>query len=105
MSGCQVSERESAKYITVHQSENFTIKIHGNHNTQYRWSLVSKPGFIDSVSYKYVGEGDEIGSGGMNEWTFKAKHTGKDSLTFHLNRMESQPQTIESRTFMVDVTK
>jgi inhibitor of cysteine peptidase len=87
LTGCQNQQAASIKVVTnsgnieVKVGQSFIIKLESNATTGYSWRLAEhKPGIVEKVSNTYVPsktEGRMVGSGGIEEWTFKAIAKGK----------------------------
>lgn len=85
--GCQNQQAGSVKVadnsgnIDVKAGQSFMIKLESNATTGYQWRLAEhKKGIVEKVSNTYVPsktEGRMVGSGGIEEWTFKAIAKGK----------------------------
>ena len=76
--------------IDVTTGQTFVIKLESNPTTGYSWRLAElKTGIVEKVSNDYVPtktEGNVVGSGGIEEWTFKAVTKGKVIITLEYAR-------------------
>ncbi len=96
LTGCQ--NKQSTSLIVADNTGNiyaktgdsFVIKLESNATTGYSWQLAEfKSGIVKKVSNIYVPsktEGRLAGSGGIEEWTFKAIAKGKVIITFEYVR-------------------
>lgn len=84
---CNASILFAESTFTVVGQE-FIISLESNPTTGFEWILVSSlPSWLELVRHEYIPTNPEmIGSGGIEEWTFKATNTGSTTLTFHYRR-------------------
>ncbi|MBN1972768.1 MAG: protease inhibitor I42 family protein [Sedimentisphaerales bacterium] len=70
--------------------ESFVIKLESNRTTGYSWRLAElKSGIVEKVSDVYKPNetaGNIVGSGGIEEWTFKAVAKGTVTITLEYAR-------------------
>ncbi len=85
-----VKDGENSSAINVKAGDTFVIKLESNPTTGYSWRLAElKPGIVEKVSNDYVQtktEGRIVGSGGIEDWTFKAVAKGKVIITLEYAR-------------------
>jgi inhibitor of cysteine peptidase len=94
--GCHNQEAASVKVadnsgtIETKIGEPFIIKLESNVTTGYSWRLAElEPGIVEKIGnvYKPTKTQDRIvGSGGIEEWTFKAVAKGKVTITLEYVR-------------------
>jgi predicted secreted protein len=77
-----------ADSISVNIWQEFTINLNSNPTTGYQWRLVTKlPSWLEIVRHDYTPTNPEqIGGGGIEEWTFKATNIGNTTLIFCCSR-------------------
>ncbi len=95
-SGCHnqkagsVQVADNSGNIETKVGESFMIKLESNVTTGYSWRLAElKPGIVEKVNNIYVQnqtDGRMVGSGGIEEWTFKAIAKGKVIITLEYVR-------------------
>jgi inhibitor of cysteine peptidase len=96
LSGCHNQEATSiivadnTGNIAAKVGDTFMIKLESNHTTGYSWRLADlKRGIIEIVSNVYEPSKTQsgiVGSGGIEEWTFKAIAKGKVIITLEYVR-------------------
>ena len=115
LSGCNNKQTASIKLaddsgnIEVKTGESFMIKLESNPTTGYLWSL-SKPESdiikkIDNVYKPAKTDGKVVGSGGTEEWTFKAIAKGKTKLTFQYVRPWEKNKQLEKEAIYTIIVK
>ncbi len=81
---------DSSGNVEAKVGELFMIQLEANHTTGYSWRLAEyKPVIIEKVSSNYVPtktQGRIVGSGGTEEWIFKAVSKGKVIIIFEYAR-------------------
>jgi predicted secreted protein len=79
------SVRDPQAPIRARPGEEFTLRFSSNPSTGYRWGLLQEPDarVVVYVRRRYVpspGSEDRVGSGGTDEWTFRAVAAGEATL-------------------------
>ena len=97
-----------ANIIEAKAGERFVIKLESNITTGYSWHLAkSDSDIIELVSneYKpYQNTGNIVGSGGIEEWTFKAISKGKTSITLEYVRpWEKDIPPVKQQTYSITI--
>jgi inhibitor of cysteine peptidase len=114
LSGCNNKQTASIKLaddsgnIEVKTGESFMIKLESNPTTGYSWSLVKPESDIikkiDDVYKPTKTAGNIVGSGGTEEWTFKAIAKGQTKLVFQYIRpweKDKQPEKESIYTIII----
>lgn len=74
----------------VKAGKEFIVNLKCNPSTGYSWTLANKAeAAADSVGRKFIADESKprmMGAGGTEEWKFKAKDKGADSLVFIYQR-------------------
>ena len=88
--------------------DSFVIKLKSNPTTGYSWSYIDdESGILKKVSNEYEQDktnGNLIGSGGTELWTFKAIKKGGIILKFHYARpWEKDVPPIEETNYQITV--
>ena len=94
--GCHNQQAASVKVadnsgtIETKAGETFMIKLESNPTTGYSWRLATlQSGIVEKVSNVYKSTKTQeriVGSGGIEEWTFKAAAKGKVTMTLEYVR-------------------
>ncbi len=112
--GCHNQQASSVKssnnsgIIETKAGETFMIKLESNPTTGYSWRLAElKSGIVEKISNVYKQTATEerlVGSGGIEEWTFKALAKGKVTITFEYVRpWEKDVRPVKTATYLVTV--
>ena len=88
--------------------DNFVIRLKSNPTTGYSWSYVDdESGIVKKVSNEYERDqanGNLVGSGGIEVWTFKAIKKGSLILKFQYARpWEKDVPPIEETNYQITV--
>jgi len=95
-----------AETIEVTVGEEFTISLDSNPTTGYSWELTGPlPAWLELIGSEYIPTPTDppmVGSGGIEEWTFRANAAGTATITFEYRRPweEDQPPA-ERKTFVI----
>lgn len=95
---------ESKADFILKVNDTLTLNFSSNPTTGYSWHLVKKENtLLDSVNWVYKSSaGNLAGAGGNEIWTFKAKRTGIDTLTFEYKRIwEKENPPAEIKKFII----
>jgi predicted secreted protein len=98
------------KTIEVAVGREFTIVLGANRTTGYRWDL-ARPldrGKVELVrnEYKIEQDGEKVGAGGKEVWTFKAIGEGKTKIALkYVRPWEKNTAGVKTVTFEIDVKK
>jgi inhibitor of cysteine peptidase len=93
--------------IEAEKGTKFVVVLESNPTTGYQWQLAqpADESVVELVSTEYEKKGSEIGSGGTDLWTFKAKGVGNTKLDFvYVRPWEKDAHPEEEKTFSVTVT-
>lgn len=96
--------------IEAEQNLEFEIVLEANHTTGYQWQLAEPldDSIIELVSTEYAkkaGEGETVGGGGEETWTFKPVGTGDTKISLELVRpWETGANPAEEKAFTVTVS-
>jgi inhibitor of cysteine peptidase len=95
-----------ADTIEVIVGEDFVIPLDSNPTTGYSWELASSlPKWLELIGSEYVPTPTEpgiVGSGGVEEWTFRANTEGTTTITFEYRRpWEKDQPPAERKTFVI----
>jgi inhibitor of cysteine peptidase len=115
LSGCNNKQTASIKLaddsgkIEINSGESFMIKLESNPTTGYLWNL-AKPESdiikkIDDVYKPAKTTGNVVGSGGTEEWTFKAIAKGETKLIFQYIRPWEKDKQPEKETIYTIIVK
>jgi len=112
--GCHNQQATSGKVVdnpgTIETKigETFMIKLDSNPTTGYSWRMAAlKPGIVEKVSNVYKPTKTQeriVGSGGIEEWTFKAVAKGNVAITLEYVRpWEKDVPPIKKTVYQVSV--
>ena len=101
--------------IEVEEDQQFAIALESNPTTGYSWQLAEPldESVVELVSSEYEkkaggtkgGEGEAVGSGGEEAWTFKAVGKGDTKISFkYVRPWEKDVAPAEEKAFSVTVT-
>jgi len=98
--------RPPSETIEVTVGEDFVISLDSNPTTGYSWQLASSlPAWLELIGSEYVPTPTEpgiVGSGGVEEWTFRANAEGTATITFEYRRpWEKDQPPAERKTFVI----
>jgi inhibitor of cysteine peptidase len=100
-----VEESDPTQPIEVRVGEEFVIILKANPTTGYQWQLAQPldEGKVELVGSEYKApEGDRVGAGGTEVWTFKAVGAGKTTIALEYVRpWEKDAPPAETRAFTV----
>jgi predicted secreted protein len=99
---------EEPNRIEAVVGQDFVIALESNPSTGYSWRLAKPlPGMLKLQDKKYIAaEPQLIGSGGKEEWTFKAVRRGKATIVFEYVRpWEEKTPPVKQRRFFIVVKK
>ncbi len=72
----------------------FHVKMESNPSTGFRWVWINKDdAAAELLEHKFIGNSTSpmmVGAGGVEEWIFKVKDSGADSLVFVYKRGNEQ---------------
>ena len=94
--------------LTIKVGDTFIIRLESNPTTGYSWNLPEIPSeIVQKISNVYEPEktnGNIVGSGGTEIWTFKAISKGNITLTFQYARpWEKDIPPIKTETYQITV--
>lgn len=102
-----VSAKGSSGTIKVNMGDEFIIMLKANRTTGYGWQIdrALDGNRLEQLGVKYVAEDKGVvGSGGVEEWRFKAIGTGKSRIYFkYVRPWEKTEPAAEKKTFNVEV--
>jgi len=104
--GCSVSTRTYTNpdnVIRAKVGQEFVISLKSNPTTGYSWEALSPASWLQPLGKTY--KADEpvlIGSGGVENFRFKALGKGTTSITFGYSRPYAAT-AVETKTFSVEV--
>lgn len=97
----------STRVIALNLGDEFVIMLTSNRTTGYQWQI-DRP--LDGNKIKqeglvYIPENtDLVGSGGKEEWRFKARGTGKSKIYFkYVRPWEKEAKPADKKVFDVEV--
>ncbi|MBN2131081.1 MAG: protease inhibitor I42 family protein [Sedimentisphaerales bacterium] len=98
--------RPARETIEVTVGQNFVISLQSNPTTGYSWELTSPlPTWLVLVGSEYIPAPTDppmVGSGGVEEWTFRANAAGTATITFEYRRpWEKDQSPAERKTFVI----
>lgn len=116
LTGCHAEQPQSTKAadnsgaIETKVGETFIIKLESNPTTGYLWRLAEPaPKIVEKVSNVYKAtdtQGKIVGSGGIEEWTFKAIAKGKVTITFEYVRpWEKDVAPVKKEAYEINVNE
>jgi len=82
-------DRANARQIVrVTPNSTFTLLLPGNRTTGYSWALTPTKGkkALQSLGQKYEAQGNAVGRGGEEQWSFRAPSSGNFTLNFGYKR-------------------
>ena len=92
--------------IEVEVGREFVIPLESNPTTGYRWQLIEPldDGILEFVGDEYKGlEGERIGAGGEEVFTFRALSQGTTTISLGYVRRWKEGPPEQTRTFAVIV--
>jgi inhibitor of cysteine peptidase len=100
---------KSIKGIRVNVGDDFIIMLKSNRTTGYEWQI-DKPldgNAIGQEGLKYVpSDTGLVGSGGIEEWKFIAKKSGRSKIFFkYVRPWEKGVPPVEKKVFEIDIRK
>lgn len=92
--------------IEVAVGEEFVISLDSNPTTGYSWEMTSQlPAWLELIGSEYIPtptEPQKVGSGGIEEWTFRANAAGTATVTFEYRRpWEKDQPPAQRKTFVI----
>jgi len=101
-----VIARPAGETIEVTVGQNFVISLESNPSTGYSWELATPlPAWLALIGSEYIPtpiDPPMVGSGGIEEWTFRANAGGMATLTFEYRRpWEKDQPPAKRKTFIV----
>jgi inhibitor of cysteine peptidase len=98
--------RQPGESITAGIGQRFAIELDGNPTTGYSWQLSAPPGDqVRLVDEDFTPSSGQIGSGGVQRFTFEATGTGTTTLAFGYQRpWETGVAPANTAQFPVKVT-
>lgn len=108
LAGCAASSSSAVytdpdKTIRVNVGQEFTISLEANPTTGYTWDALSPASWLQMVEKSY--KADEpvlVGSGGVENFRFKALGQGKTVVNFVYKR-SWETTSLEQKSFTVEV--
>lgn len=101
-----VQESDAGKSIAAKAGQTIVIRLESNRSTGYRWLLQPGSGVLESLSdasYTPRAPG-EVGEAGIETWSFRAQHSGQETLRFEYRRpWENGVQAAKTLSFPVTV--
>jgi inhibitor of cysteine peptidase len=101
-----IQESEADKNIDAKVGQTIVIRLTSNRSTGYRWLLQPGSGVLESLSdAAYTPSKPGVsGASGIESWSFKAQHAGRETLRFEYRRpWENGVQATKSLSFPVTV--
>jgi inhibitor of cysteine peptidase len=101
-----VAYQQPGASIAVGVGQRFAVELDGNPTTGYSWQLAAAPGDqVRLVDDDFTPSGGQIGSGGVQRFTFEALATGTTSLAFaYVRPWETGVAPVNAAQFPVKVT-
>jgi len=97
------------RVLRLNVGDEFIITLNSNRTTGYEWQI-DRP--LDGNKIKQAGlvyvpqKTDLVGSGGKEEWKFKAKETGKSKISFkYVRPWEKGVKPADKKEFDVEIKK
>ena len=104
--GKTLTQSESGSTVTLQEGETLTLDLDANPTTGFQWQVISDPNarVLEVKGSKYLAsEGDQVGGGGIETWTFKAVSAGKTTVVMSYSRPFDPEDVAEMFTFEADV--
>jgi inhibitor of cysteine peptidase len=101
-----VQESDAGKNIDAKAGQTIVIRLTSNRSTGYRWLLQPGSGVLESLSdASYTPNApSDAGGGGVESWSFRAQHSGQETLRFEYRRpWENGVQAAKTLSFPVTV--
>lgn len=90
--------------ISVKQYENFEIKRPSNPSTGYKWYVEYDSSFIELLSQQYIFSDMNVGSGGYDQYLFRALRIGSTNIKLiYKKTWEEEDVNVESLTFLIKI--
>jgi len=93
--------------IVVQVGDEFTVSLESNPTTGFAWTLVEVlPDWLEQTDYQYkpsVHEPGMVGSGGIDEWTYRAKAAGATTLLYVYRQPWISKEVPPEKTYSVQV--
>ena len=86
--------------ITVNCGETFDIVLESNATTGYQWTSEYDSGMLDLIESKYIVQGEGIGAGGVEVFTFKPKRVEDTKIRFIYKR-DWEDHHIEEKEYLI----
>jgi len=96
----------SSETIEVTVGQDFVLSLESNPTTGYSWELTGPlPAWLELIGSEYIPTPTDppmVGSGGVEEWTFRANDAGTATITFEYRRpWEKDQPPAERKTFVI----
>jgi len=90
-----LTEEDNGSTVDISIESEIVIELESNHSTGYRWEQMNPDGnfiYQESESVYVANEGcDEMdGCGGVDQFTFKARHTGQGAVSLIYHRVDEE---------------
>jgi inhibitor of cysteine peptidase len=97
--------RQPGESITAGVGQRFAVELDGNPTTGYSWQLTADPGAqVRLLDEGFAPSGGQIGSGGVQRFTFEAIATGSTTLAFgYVRPWETGVAPVKTAQFPVTV--
>lgn len=100
---------ETTDTIEVGKGDEFTVALNSNKTTGYEWQLAEPldEEMLEFINSKYVKEEGVpldllVGTGGEEQWTFKARNLGKTTISFkYIRSWEKDIPPAKTKSFTV----
>ena len=86
--------------ITVKYGQTFDIVLESNATTGYQWMSEYDSGMLELIESKYIVQGEGIGAGGVEIFTFKPKEVDDIKIRFIYKR-EWEDYHIEEKEYLI----
>lgn len=99
----------NSNVIKINAGSDFTIALESNPTTGYKWEIANPldAKLLKLLDSKYIPtKTDLVGVPGKEEWTFKAKKTGKTIISFDYARpWEKDTPPVQTDYFIIIIKK
>lgn len=100
----KITEKDKGSTITVNKNQALRLSLPSNPTTGYSWEIVSLggPTLKQQAPSKFQQQGNGIGAGGVEIFTFKPTRAGKARITMIYHR-KFEPKVPPTQTFEIQV--